>query len=109
VDDRAARIGKNEALFRELNERVKDVNASFGELSHAEFVCECADRDCVELVTLPLDEYERIRADATTFFVKDGHEEPYVESVVSVGEGYFVVRKHAGTPAVIAAETDPRS
>ena len=109
MDERAARIGKNEALFREVNERVKNVNESFGELPDAQFVCECGDRGCFERVTVPLDEYERIRADPTTFFVKDGHQEADVESVVAAGEGYFVVRKHAGDPATIAAETDPRS
>ena len=42
--DRAERIGLNEALFREVNERVKGINDGFGgRLEEAEFVCECGD------------------------------------------------------------------
>jgi hypothetical protein len=109
VDERAARIGKNEALFREVNERVKNVNESFGELVDAQFVCECGDRECLDRITVPLDEYERVRADPTTFFVKPGHEIPDVEVVVDRREGYVIVRKHAGDPEALAAATHTRS
>jgi hypothetical protein len=109
VDARAEQIGKNEAVFRAVNEQVKDVHVGFGVGSpNAEFVCECGDGDCVERVAMTLDEYEHVRADATTFAVRRGHELPDVETVVEEREGYLVVRKRAGDPATIAVQADPR-
>jgi hypothetical protein len=109
VDEREERIGRNEALFRDLNERVKDVDARFGYPVDGEFLCECGNRECVERVTVPLEEYERVRSDSTTFIVKNGHEQADVESIVAEHDDHVVVQKRAGTPARVATETDPRS
>ena len=106
MDARAERIGKNEALFREVNERVAEVNRDFGALGAGEFVCECGYSDCTDRITLPLDEYRRIRGDATMFFVKPGHEIPDVEDVAEEHGAYVVVKKHEGDPAALAEQLD---
>ena len=83
MDDRAERLGWNEALFREVNERVRAVNEGFsGGVAEAEFVCECADQSCLERVRMSLPEYEHVRADSTQFAVRPGHVEPSVEVIV---------------------------
>jgi hypothetical protein len=99
VDERQRRIGKNEALFREVNERIERVTAS---------LCECGDDSCTERIEVSLPEYDRVRQDSTLFFVCSGHEEPDVEIVVELNEGYDVVRKKAGPAAELARELDPR-
>ena len=110
MDERAERIGLNEALFREVNERVKGISERFGGgLEEAEFVCECGDESCMDRVRMKLSEYESLRAEATHFAVKAGHEIPDVENVVQRREGYVVVAKKPGDPAAVARETDPRS
>jgi hypothetical protein len=110
MDERARRIGLNEALFREVNERVRAINAEFGErLTESQFVCECGDNECTGRVLLPVVEYERIRSDPALFVVCPGHEVPEVESVVEEHEDYIVIRKRAGEPERIAERTDPRS
>ena len=110
MDDRAERIGRNEVLFREINERLENVNAAFTALSkHAEFVCECGDAACLERISVPLAEYERLRHDPTQFALVRGHEDVDVESVVHSAGGYVVVRKHPGGPAELAASEDPRA
>jgi len=110
VDERAARIGLNEALFREVNERVKAINVGFGEpLPETDFVCECGLDSCTERVRMTLAAYEELRTDPTHFAVRPGHQIPDVETVVEQHEDYVVVEKHAGDPAGLAAETDPRS
>jgi hypothetical protein len=110
MDQRTERIGLNEALFREVNERVRSINEGFGgRLEEAEFVCECGETTCTERVRLKLTDYEELRADATHFAVKEGHEIPDVETVVKRCEGYVVVEKRPGAPAVVARDTDPRS
>jgi hypothetical protein len=109
VDDRQRRIGENEALFRQVNERVKDVNRSFSlVLEHGDYLCECGDESCVERITLTAEQYERVRDDATHFVVRPGHVVPDVEEVVRREPGFEVVRKREGEPAELARETDPR-
>ena len=110
MDERAKRIGLNEALFREVNERVRSVNADFGDVvGEAQFVCECGDDSCTEPIEVSLVEYERVRSDPTLFFVRPGHELPDVESAVERADAYVVVRKHSGDPAELAEQTDPRT
>ena len=59
MDAQEERIARNEALFREVNERIAESAQRF-ESQGAEFVCECADQDCTERVEATLDEYERV-------------------------------------------------
>jgi hypothetical protein len=109
MDQRAKRIGLNEALFREVNERVKDINEGFGaRLDEAEFVCECGTESCTERVRMTLPEYEDLRSNPTHFAIRPGHEIPDVEDVVLRCDGYVVVEKKPGVPAAVAQETDPR-
>ena len=46
VDERERRMAQNEALFREVNERVEAVAHQLGPEVPYEFVCECANADC---------------------------------------------------------------
>jgi hypothetical protein len=102
---REARITKNEVLFREVNERVRDVVPPEGGI---DFICECGDESCTERVTLTVAEYEAVRADPVKFVIKPGHELREVEDVIEEHDRYFVVRKHA-EEQVIARQTDPRA
>jgi hypothetical protein len=111
VTEREARLAKNEALFRGVNERVKEVK---GELAEAgaegkiDFICECGRGDCVAQVQLGLAEYEEVRANPARFFVEPGHETLLVERVVREEDGYYVVEKDP-EEAAVARETDPRA
>jgi hypothetical protein len=108
METREERIGKNEALFRVVNERLEELNEAFATVTRTmTIVCECGDVGCADQLEIPLAEYERIRADPTLFVVTPGHAEPDVEDVVDHGR-YDVVRKQPGEPARIATETDPR-
>jgi len=73
-------------LFRQVNERLKDVAEATGVFdSGPEFVCECADESCTARIRLSLGEYERLRADPRRFVVLTGHEaSPDVERIVLV-------------------------
>jgi hypothetical protein len=108
--ERERRIGKNEALFRDVNERMQGLNETFASFTRKmEIVCECAEMSCVERISIPVDQYETLRADPTMFAVVPGHEVPDVEEVVERRDSYDVIRKFAGVPARIARETDPRT
>ena len=107
MDERARRVGLNEALFRTVNDEVRDVNKRFSVVAEPmSVVCECERTDCYERVEVSLNEYERIRGDATLFFVKPRHDAPDVESVAERHETYWIVRKHEGEPAELARQTD---
>jgi hypothetical protein len=102
-DPRADRAARNEALFRRVNERLEDINASFSSVAdHSEFVCECADAECVERIQLTLSAYEAVRSVPTRFVVKPRHVLPANERVVEEHKGYVVVEKigHAGERAL---------
>jgi hypothetical protein len=109
MDERERRIGLNEAVFREANERIEDLNQSFATITdELVLVCECGDGKCVEKISMSPQEYEELRADATNFAIVPGHEISDVEQVVAQREGYYVVRKNQGIPRRIAELTDPR-
>lgn len=107
VDDREQRIGQNEALFREVNERIERLSQSLQATDSITILCECGDASCTEQIEVSLPKYERVRQQATLFFVVSGHEQTDVEEVAEEGEGYNVVRKTNGA-AQVARERDPR-
>jgi hypothetical protein len=105
---REERLAQNEALFRQVNERLKDVSEVLGVAdSGPEFVCECADEGCTERIKLSLGEYEQLRANPRRFVVRPGHEREEMERVVADRGAYRIVEK-VGVPGEIAEDTDPR-
>ncbi|MDX6415151.1 MAG: hypothetical protein QOH23_2561 [Gaiellaceae bacterium] len=110
MSSREERIGLNEAVFREVNERIEALAQTF-ELKDdpLDLVCECGDAACVQRITMPRDEYEQLRSNPHHFAVYSGHEIPEVEEVISQMKGYDIVSKDEGVPERVAEETDPRS
>ena len=110
MEERTARIGQNEALFREVNERIERVSETLQVTTERlAILCECGNAECVERLNVSLPEYERVRAESTLFFVRPGHELPDVEDVVEQRGEYDVVRKKPGPAADLARELDERS
>lgn len=97
------RLARNEALFREVNERVEEL----AETDSTEFVCECSNTECIETVELTLSSYERIRSNSTWFVIKADHDIPQIERVISRDDGYVVVEKLIAEEFL--EETDYRS
>jgi hypothetical protein len=91
--DRETRIEENEKLFREVNERVAQMQASFQSGPDPEWVCECGDETCFDKLTIPLTEYREVREHDDWFVIVPDHEKVDVEHVVSKRDGYDVVEK----------------
>jgi hypothetical protein len=109
ADDRERRIGKNEGLFREANERIERVTESLQlTAERLSILCECGDSSCTERLEVALSDYERVRRDSTLFFVRRGHLKADVEDVVEQTDEYDVVRKKEGPAAEFARKLDPR-
>jgi hypothetical protein len=101
----AAKGARNQALWGEVNERIRAV----AETSAAvQFLCECVSLDCTEVLNLSLAEYECIRSSPARFPIIPGHEFPEFERIVEENEDYLVVEKF-GEAAEVAKSLDPRS
>lgn len=109
-DGRSARAARNQSLFREINERVRDLNEGFSLLLPlGEWVCECADHLCAERISLSASEYEAVRENGTNFVVAPGlaHVWEDVERVTERTDRYWIVET-LGEAAVESERVDPR-
>jgi hypothetical protein len=110
VDDlRQKRLGLNEAVFREVNERIKGLANLFkwGEPAPLDLVCECRNATCVKRIEMTRTEYEAIRAEETNFALYPGHADLEIERVISSHKGYEVVAKQ-GDAAEVAGRLSSR-
>jgi hypothetical protein len=108
MDDREKRLAQNEALFREVNEKVEAIASLHGDDDHVyEFYCECANADCTLHVAATLTTYENVRKHPTRFLVFPEHALPDIEDVLERAEGHWVVEK-TGEAAAYVAQLDPR-
>ena len=104
------RTGENEALFREVNERLKERKRDdLAWQAPSEWICECAEETCTERIVMSPLEYEQLRSEPTHFAVvpNEKHVSLDVERIVEKRDRYWVVEK-VGEAAEIAEETDPR-
>lgn len=117
MDRRRERQARNEALIREVNERIEDVDRAAEESSFDpgetlfEFLCECGvsgdgDVGCEEHVQMTIREYEAVRGQDDRFVLSPGHEEDALESVVIRTERYAVADKRPEAERFVA--DDPR-
>jgi len=102
----AAKAAKNQSEFREVNERIKNLD---GSRPPTEFVCECARPDCRQIIPISLDEYEEVRRSPNLFLVAPGNAHVFrdLERLFWVRPSYWVVEKF-GESAVEATKLDSR-
>ncbi len=92
MDERSARLAKNEAIFRAGNESID--KAAGGRVEKAPYLCECGEMSCLARVELTSAEYEVVRAHPARFFVVPGHEDMTAgEVVVEQRDRFTVVEK----------------
>ena len=92
--EREARAARNQALFRAVNEKLRDLNEQFASMTEEHVIaCECADTNCTEVISITSEEFKAIGDVGNRFIVKSGHELPEVEDVVGRHRGFLVVAK----------------
>jgi hypothetical protein len=112
VDAREQRSAKNEALLREVNERIEEVGRHLHVLPDGElldFRCECGRPECEGFITMAVSKYEHVRAENDTFAVLEGHENAQIERVVERGEGYLIVDKRPDAERFVGADGEADS
>ena len=109
MEERERRIGMNEALFREVNERLQELAEGFAHTPEKlDLICECGNASCASRIEMDPEEYQKVRSDSTTFAIIKGHAIPDVEEIVERRAGYDVVRKTGSEAERVAEKTDPR-
>jgi len=107
--EREARAARNQALFRNVNEKLKELNEAFESVTRTfTIACECADTGCTDMLDIGPDEYELIRSEPRHFAVLAGHVYPDVETIIRDGATYVVVEKERHA-AEAAESLDPRT
>ena len=110
MSEREERVGLNETVFREVNERIEDLAERFNlEDRPLDLICECGDANCMERISMTHPEYEELRSDPRQFAVYPGHVYDDIEDLVDRRSGYDVVRKREGEAAELAEASDSRS
>ena len=102
------RYVRNERLFREVNERIAEVNESFEIEGQTDFLCECAQETCLETLPLTRADYEAVRREGRRFAVVPGHEDSEIERVVRREPDFLLVEK-IGEAGEESENHDPRS
>jgi hypothetical protein len=112
MDARQERSAKNEALLREVNERIDEVGERLQVLppdKALEFRCECGRPECDTSVSMPVDAYRRMRSDNDRFVLVPGHEDPKIERVVEREDRYVIVDKRPEAEPFVGADGRPDS
>jgi hypothetical protein len=94
VSSREERLARNEAMFREINERLESRIQTFrsGEAGLS-ILCECAAPDCADRIRISPDAYAAVRTDGRQFIARPGHERLDIEEIVEANDEYEVMRK----------------
>lgn len=113
MKERQERQARNEALVREVNERINKLDRGAARTGVADagetfgFHCECGrDGGCAERVWMTLAEYDYVREQDDRFALAVGHETDGLEQVVHATDRFVIVDKvDAAEPFV---SDDPR-
>jgi hypothetical protein len=66
--ERKQRLARNEAVFREVNERIEQLTGDgqlLDESDWIEVLCECGKSNCAEPLKLRISDYEAVRQEPT--------------------------------------------
>lgn len=114
MDSRLERQARNEALMRQVNERIEQIDKAVDPEDDSlrfEFLCECGagqggDLRCVEPIEMTVAEYEEVRQQDDRFALRPGHETEELEHVIRRTERYVIVDKKPEAEPFV--EDDPR-
>ena len=113
MNDDEVRAGEVESLFRQVNERVKELNARLDPVAeYGSWTCECAVPSCVMRIDMTQAEYTELREQPTHFAITpdEKHFDPAAETLVRKTDRFWIVEKQgeAAKIAMRARESFPR-
>ncbi len=108
VSLRERRFAANQTVFRRSNERLSERLGPFAP-GPIQYVCECGDDLCADLILLLTSEYEHVRSNSAWFLIALDHEilPGDSERILETHEHHHVVEK-SGAAGATATSTDIR-
>jgi len=106
MDERSARLAKNEAIFRAGNDSID--KAAGGRVKKVPYLCECGEKSCLARVELTPAEFEAVRSHPARFFVVPSHEDLTAGEVVVEQHGRFTVVEKQGHEREIVERGTPQ-
>lgn len=109
----AEQLVRSQILLRDLNERiVEGLKRHYRDLEtdgdyQTEFICECSRGECIETISLTVEEYEAARSSPAVFVVLPAHQTSESEETLLTNERYALVEKKMF--AELAVTSDPRA
>jgi hypothetical protein len=91
--ERTTRSIRRRTVFREANDRIRELDEEFGGGRTILLLCECAKSGCLERIEIGAAEYEAVRRFPTRFLVKPGHAAREGERVVRSTNAFVIVEK----------------
>ena len=93
--ERELRAAQNQLLFREVNDRIKELSGkALGPAAEVDFACECDNPECHDAIPMSIAEFAAIEgAGKNRFIVSAGHEDDGVEDVIEKREECLIVAK----------------
>src|SRR5690349_20376095 len=101
------RTARNEGLWREVNDRIDEVDESMRVLpddSLLSFPCECGRERCDARVLLTPVDYHEVRSERDRFAVVPGHENTAFERPVARTDRYVMVDKLPAAEPLVGAD-----
>src|SRR5512133_695785 len=93
---------RNEALFREVNVHIADLEERVNDQAELlPLFCECVRTGCMVSIEVDRATFEEVRENPLRFLVVSGHEMPHVESVIERRSGYLIVEKHSSSESLL--------
>ena len=84
-------LARNQVIFHEVNERLREIAGLAADLTL--FVCECGDPCCSEGIELDTIEYAAVRSMPNVFMIVPGHERLEVDRVIDDSDRVMLVEK----------------
>ena len=92
-------------VFREVNERIRELGEACVVGGYRSMLCECGNVTCIHPIRVSPAEYEEVRGRPRRFAIAVDHENPEVETIVWQNGSFAVVEVFAGETSRFADTT----
>lgn len=82
---------RNSLLFREVNERIRDVSISWLERESQELLCECPDPSCIATIAVVRADFQAVEEHPGQFLFASSHADDAGTRVLASRDGYLTV------------------
>ena len=82
---------RNSALIREVNKRIVEVSAAWGDGEARDLLCECGDEDCIEAIPVIRADYEATFEHPGRYLVTSDHCHAADTRVLRTWDGLAIV------------------